>query len=166
MGITRPARLGGAIARPNATHFPGVCHWASEPTGRQAAESPSRRRAAERASASARNSSSPRPHRPQGPLKTRPANAKSGQRRVPAFASSHRPPTHTLGHLQWPEPPIFLSTQPRNHPGSGRRATTLTRSDHPTATGESAPSVTPTPKSSHANVWCGDAPVLQSPGDR
>ena len=54
----------------------------------------------------------------------------------------------------------------RNHPGSGRRATTLTRSDHPTATGESAPSVTPTPKSPHANVWYGDAPVLQSPDDR
>ena len=56
----------------------------------------------------------------------------------------------------------------RNHPSrGGRRATTLTRSDHPTATGESAPSVmTPTPKSPHANAWYGDAPVLQSPDGR
>ena len=55
----------------------------------------------------------------------------------------------------------------RNHPGSGRSAITLTRSDHPTTTGESAPSVmTPTPKSPHANAWYGDAPVLQSPDGR
>ena len=56
----------------------------------------------------------------------------------------------------------------RNHPSrGGRRAITLTRSDHPTATGESAPSVmTPTPKSPHANAWYGDAPVLQSPDGR
>ena len=54
----------------------------------------------------------------------------------------------------------------RNHPGGGQRVTTITRSDHPTATGETAPSVTPTPKSPHANVWYGDVPVLQSPGDR
>ena len=48
-----------------------------------------------------------------------------------------------------------------------RRATTLTRSDHPTATGESAPSVTLTPKSPHAHVRYEEAPpVLQSPGDR
>ena len=104
-----PARLGLVVRSrvPTQPHFPGVCHWASEPTGRQAAESPSRR-ATERASA--RNSSSPCPHRPQGPFKTCPANAKAEQRRVPAFASSHRPltHTHTLGHLQWPEPPRFL----------------------------------------------------------
>ena len=37
-----PAWLGGAIARFNATPLPGFCHWAGEPTGRQAAESPSR----------------------------------------------------------------------------------------------------------------------------
>ena len=59
-----------------------------------------------------------------------------------------------------------LCRRNRNHPGSGRRASTPTRSDHPIATGESAPSVTATPKSPHANVWYGDAPVLQSPGDR
>ena len=119
----------GLVARsrvPTQPHFPGVCHWASEPTGRQAAESPSRR-AAERASA--RNSSPPRPHRPQGPLKTRPANAKSGQRRVPAFASSHRPLTHTLGHLQWPEPPRFAdatttSPAPFREPSLSRAPTT------------------------------------------
>ena len=32
--------------------------------------------------------------------------------------------------------------------------------------GESAPSATPPLASLHAIVWCGDAPVLQSPGDR
>ena len=142
---------------PTQPHFPGVCHWASELTGRQAAESPSRR-AAERASA--RNSSSPRPHRPQGPLKTRPANAKSGQRRVPAFASSHRPLALTrLAICSGQSHPGFCRRN-RNHPGSGRRAITFKRSDHPTATGESAPSVmTPTPKPPHANAWYGDAPV-------
>ena len=66
------------------------------PTGHQVAESPSRR-AAERASA--RKPSSPRPHRPQGASQAHPANAKSDQRRVPAFASSRCPLTRTLGHL-------------------------------------------------------------------
>ena len=51
----------------------------------------------------------------------------------------------------------------RNQPGSGLRATALARSDHPTASGESAPSVTLPPTSLPAIVWCGDTPVLQSP---
>ena len=154
----RRPRLGLAARSRVATH-PGVrgfYHWAGELTGRQAAQSPSRR-AAERASA--RNSSSPCPHLPQGPFKTCPANAKAGQRRVPAFASSHRPLTHALAICSGQSHPCFCRRN-RNHPGSGRRAITLTRSDHPTATGESAPSVmTPTPKSPHANAWYGDAPV-------
>ena len=143
---------------PTQPHFPGVCHWASEPTGRQAAESPSRR-AAERASA--RNSSPPRPHRPQGPLKPRPANAKSGQRRVPAFASSHRPLTHTLGHLQWPEPPRFADATTTS-PAPFWRAIALARSDHPAATGESDPSVTLPRTSPPAIVWYQQAPIIQS----
>ena len=51
----------------------------------------------------------------------------------------------------------------RNQPGSDLRATALARSDHPTASGESAPSVTLPPTSLPAIVWCGDTPVLQSP---
>ena len=52
--------------------------------------------------------SPPRPRRCQGPFQARPANAVSRHRRVPPFASSRRPPTHTLGHSQWPKPPRFV----------------------------------------------------------
>ena len=125
---SRP-RLGLAARSHDVATHPGVrgfCHWAGELTGRQAAESPSRR-AAERASA--RNSSSPCPHRPQGPFKTCPANTKAGHRRVPAFASSHHPLTRTLGQLQWPEPPRFsdattTSPAPFGEPSLSRAPTT------------------------------------------
>ena len=76
---------------------------------------------------------------------------------------SRRPLTHALGHLQWwvARATQICSTRnrnhDRNHPGGGRRATALARSDHPTATAESAPSVNPPPNSPHA--------VLQLPGD-
>ena len=55
----------------------------------------------------------------------------------------------------------------RNQPGINERAIALARSDHPTATGESAPSVTLPPTSPHFIVWCGDTPVVhRSLGDR
>ena len=93
---SRP-RLGLAARSRVATH-PGVrgfCQWASEPTGRQAAESPSRR-AAERASA--RNSSSPRPHRPQGPLQDAPRECEVRTAPCPGFRLLSSP-THSHA---WP----------------------------------------------------------------
>ena len=137
----------------------GLCHWAGEPAGRHGAESPSRR-AAEHASE--RKSSSPRLHRPQGLSQTHPAHAVFRHRRVRLLWS----PAHSRA---WPFV-VAKATQVcrrnRNQPGSGLRATALARSDHPTAAGESAPSVTLPPTSPPAIVRCGDTPVFQSPGDR
>ena len=53
----------------------------------------------------------------------------------------------------------------RNQPGINQRAIALAWSDHPTATGESAPSVTLPPTSPHVIVWCGDTPVVHRPLD-
>ena len=47
-----------------------------------------------------------------------------------------------------------------------RVATALSGSSNSTAKEEHAPSVTLPPTSPNAIVWCGDKPVLQSPGDR
>ena len=94
---------------PTQIHTRGLCHWASEPAGHLGAESPSRRTARP---ASARKTSSPCPHWLRRlSQKTHHVNAVSRHRRVPPFASSRRPLTHALAHLQWQEPPRFLSTQ-------------------------------------------------------
>ena len=84
------------------------------------------------------------------------------------FASSGRPLAHALA---WPFVVAKATTQVcrrrnRNQPGNGLRATALARSDHPAAAGKSAPSAALPPTSPPAIVWCGDTPVLQSPGDR
>ena len=52
----------------------------------------------------------------------------------------------------------------RNHNQSGTvsRAIVITRSDHPTATGESEPSVTLPRTSPPAIVWYQQAPIIQS----
>ena len=86
-------------------HIRGLCHWAGEPAGHLGAESPSRRTARP---ASARKSSPPCPHRLHGLFRARCANAMSRCLRALPFASSRRSLTHTLGHLQWPEPPRFV----------------------------------------------------------
>ena len=90
---------------PTQIHIRGLCHWAGEPAGHLGAESPSRRTARP---ASARKTSSPCPHWPQGLSRTHHVNAVSRHRRVPPFASSRRPLTHALAHLQWQEPPRFI----------------------------------------------------------
>ena len=100
-----PAWLGGGIARSDAIHIRGLCHWAGEPAGHLGAESPSRRTARP---ASARKTSSPCPHWLRGLSQTHHVNAVSRHRRVPPFASSRRPLTHALAHLQWQEPPRFI----------------------------------------------------------
>ena len=126
----------------------------SQRPGRHGAESRSRR-AAEHASE--RKSSSPRLHRPQGLSQTHPAHAVFRHRRVRLLWS----PAHSRA---WPFV-VAKATQVcrrnRNQPGSGLRATALARSDHPTASGESAPSVILPPTSPTAIVWCGDTPVFQ-----
>ena len=177
------ARLGGAIARSDArkrkptsswwaSASATATHWTGKPTGRQVAESPSRRAAeppsAERASKRKETelASSARTPRTVPDAPREPVNAKSGQRRVPAFAFSRlSSPAHS--RASWPFAMVARATQicstrnrnnhDRNHPGGGRRATALARSDHPIATAESAPSVNLPPNSPHA--------VLQSPGD-
>ena len=78
---------------------------AGEPAGHLGAESPSRRTARP---ASARKTGSPCPHWPQGLSWTHHVNAVSRHRRAPPFASSRRPLTHALAHLQWQEPPRFI----------------------------------------------------------
>ena len=90
---------------PTQIHIRGLCHWAGEPAGHLGAESPSRRTARP---ASARKTSSPCPHWLRGLSQTRHVNAVSRHRRVPPFASSRRPLTHALAHLQWQEPPRFI----------------------------------------------------------
>ena len=83
----------------------GLCHWAGEPVGHLGADSPSRR-AAEHASA--KRTKPPCPHWRRGVSQTHRVNAVSRHRRVPPFASSRRPLTHALAHLQWQEPPRFI----------------------------------------------------------
>ena len=135
-------RLGLVMRSRVATqpHFPGVCHWAGEPTRRQAAESPSRRAAKP---ASARQLSSARSRQPQGQLQTHHVNAVSRHHRVPHVASSRRSPSRVS--RAWPFA-VARATQVfrRNHNQSGTvsRVIAIARSDHPTATGESEPSVT------------------------
>jgi hypothetical protein len=90
---------------PTQIHIRGLCHWAGEPAGHLGAESPSRRTARP---ASARKTSSPCPHWLRGLSQTHHVNAVSRHRRVPPFASSRRPLTHALAHLQWQEPPRFI----------------------------------------------------------
>ena len=90
---------------PTQIHIRGLCHWAGEPAGHLGAESPSRRTARP---ASARKTSSPCPHWLRGLSQTHHVNAVSRHRRVPPFASSRRPLTHALAHLQWQEPPRFV----------------------------------------------------------
>ena len=91
---------------PTQIHIRGLCHWAGdEPAGHLGAESPSRRTARP---ASARKTSSPCPHWLRGLSQTHHVNAVSRHRRVPLFASSRRPLTRALAHLQWQEPPRFI----------------------------------------------------------
>ena len=90
---------------PTQIHIRGLCHWAGEPAGHLGAESPSRRTARP---ASARKTSSPCPHWRRGHSQAHHVNAVSRHRRVPPFASSRRPLTHALSHLQWQEPPRFI----------------------------------------------------------
>ena len=139
--------VGGVVARSNATPLPGRL-----PLDQRADGPPSRRpsrRADEPPSAQAPGIRAPL-------VRTDP---KDRLRRAPRMRSQDSavsrlsPPliAHSLTRLAicsgQKSHPGFCRRN-RNHPGSGRRATTLTRSDHPTATGESAPSVmTPTPKS-------------------
>ena len=137
----------------------GLCHWGGEPAGHLGADSPNRR-ATEHASA--KRTKPPCPHWLRGLSQTHHVNAVSRHRRVRLLSS--------LAHSRaWPFV-VAKATQVcrrnRNQPGSGLRATALARSDHPTAAGESAPSVTLPPTSLPAIVWCGDTPVLQSPDDR
>ena len=101
-------RLGlvDGIARSDAPiHIRGLCHWAGEPAGHLGADSPSRR-AAEHASA--KRTKPPCPHWLRGLSQAHHVNAVSRHRRVPPFASSRRPLTHALAHLQWQEPPRFI----------------------------------------------------------
>ena len=90
---------------PAQIHIRGLCHWAGEPAGHLGAESPSRRTARP---ASARKTSPPCPHWLRGLSQAHHVNAVSRHRRVPPFASSRRPLTHALAHLQW---------QSKSHPG-------------------------------------------------
>ena len=90
---------------PTQIHIRGLCHRAGEPAGHLSAESPSRRTARP---ASARKTSSPCPHWRRGLSQANHVNAVSRHRRVPPFASSRRPLTHALAHLQWQEPPRFI----------------------------------------------------------
>ena len=94
-----------SVVRRKSTSGASVCHWAGEPAGHLGAESPSRRTARP---ASARKTSSPCPHWLRGLSQTHHVNAVSRHRRVPPFASSRRPLTHALAHLQWQEPPRFI----------------------------------------------------------
>ena len=90
---------------PTQIHIRGLCHWAGEPAGHLGADSPSRR-AAEHASA--KRTKPPCPHWLRGLSQAHHVNAVSRHRRVPPFASSRRPLTHALSHLQWQEPPRFI----------------------------------------------------------
>ena len=95
-----------------------ICHWAGgELTARQAAEPPSRR-AAE--CASARKSSPPRPHRPQGQFETHPAKWHVHTPPCSAFHLLSSPTLHTLGHLQWRQPPSFVGSSGAAWLGSER----------------------------------------------
>ena len=88
----------GLVARCGARaqiHFRGLCHWAGELTARQAAEPPSRR-AAE--CTSARKSSPPRPHQPQGQFETHPAKWHVHTPPCSAFPL-HSSPTHAYAWL-------------------------------------------------------------------
>ena len=78
-----------------STSGAALCHWAGELTARQAAEPPSRR-AAE--CTSARKSSPPRPHRPQGQFKMHPAKWHVHTPPCSAFPL-HSSPTHACA---WP----------------------------------------------------------------
>ena len=76
--------------------------------------------------------------------------------RVPPFASSRRPLTHALAHLQWQEPPRFIDVSATSRasikePSPSRGPTTRPLR----ATGKSAPSVTLPPTLPHVIVWCG-----------
>ena len=90
---------------PTQTHTRGLRHWAGEPAGHLGANSPSRR-AAEHASA--KRTKPPCPHWRRELSQAHHVNAVSRHRRVPPFASSRRPLTHALAHLQWQEPPRFI----------------------------------------------------------
>ena len=110
----------GLVARCGARaqiHFRGLCHWAGELTARQAAEPPSRR-AAE--CTSARKSSPPRPHRPQGQFETHPAKWHVHTPPCSAFHLLSSPTLHTLGHLQWRQPPSFVGSSGAAWLGSER----------------------------------------------
>ena len=63
-------------------------------------------------------------------------------------------------------PVSWTQAQPPSDLDLDRIATALSGSGHSAAKEEHAPSVTLPPTSLHAIVWCGDTPVLQSPGDR
>ena len=82
---------------PTQIHIRGLCHWAGEPAGHLGADSPSRR-AAEHASA--KRTKPPCPHWLRGLSQAHHVNAVSRHRRVPPFASSRRPLTYALAHLQ------------------------------------------------------------------
>ena len=107
---------------PTQIHIRGLCHWAGEPAGHLGADSPSRR-AAEHASA--KRTKPPCPHWPRGLCQAHHVNAVSRHRRVPPFASSRRPLTYALAHLQWQEPPRFVyasatSREPIKEPSPSR----------------------------------------------
>ena len=141
----------------------GLCHWAGEPAGHLGAESPSRR-AAEHASAK----------------RTKLALSALAPRAFPGAPRECGVPTPPCSALRLLSSPAHSRACPfavaratqvyrrkRNQPGINQRAIALARSDHPTATGESAPSVTLPPTSPHVIVWCGDTPVVhRSLGDR
>ena len=102
-----PTGFGDPISRSDAPPHPGplpLGRWGGEPAGHLGADSPSRR-AAEHASA--KRTKPPCPHWLQGLSQTHHVNAVSRHRRVPPFASSRRPLTNALAHLQWQEPPRF-----------------------------------------------------------
>ena len=124
----RHPRLGvvAGSGGPTQIHTRGLCHCAGEPAGHLGVKSPSRRTARP---ASARKASSPCSHWPQGLSRTHHVNTVSRHRRVPPFASSRRPLTHALAHLQWQEPPRFVgasatSREPIKEPSPSRGPTT------------------------------------------
>ena len=153
-----PAWLGGAIARSNATPLPGRL-----PLG-QRADGPPSRRVTEPTSRRARKrqefeppSSAPTPRTAQDA----PRECEVRTAPCPGFRLLSSP-THSHA---WPFA-VARATQVcrRNHNQSGTvsRAIVITRSDHPTATGESEPSVTLPRTSPPAIVWYQQAPIIQS----
>ena len=109
--------------------------------------SPSRRAAAETAKRQKKRAHLAHTD-PEDSSRPPPANALYQHRRVPPFASSRRPLTHALGHLQWQEPPGFINAKATSPAAIKNPSPSHDPTTRPLwATGESAPSVTLPPPS-------------------